>query len=85
MLVTVFVSHHDVDLIPEHFRQLFVNQSHLKALVHHLVTIKLKPEEPRALGCFSCQVIDLDIVVELHKNLIFWNYSLFRIRVVENS
>ena len=39
MLITIFISHHDVDLVSEDFRQFLVNKTHLKTFVNHLIAI----------------------------------------------
>lgn len=82
VLVAVLISDHDIDLVTEDFRKLLVDESHLKALVNHLVSIELKSEQPWALTSLDSHIICLHIVIQLNQNLILRNDSALRVRII---
>lgn len=82
MLVAVLIGDHYVDLVTEDLGQSLVYLCHLKTFMHHLVSIQLKSEEPRALGTFSCHIVCLHIVVELDKDFVIGNDCALWVRIV---
>lgn len=53
--------------------------------MHHLVSIQLEPEEPRALGTFRGHIVRLHIVVELDEYFVIGNDGALWVRIVKDG